>query len=59
MFALWTVTIHLPPVLGATPDPDNWSDVFIVAALWGGFWALMRDLRDRRDLSLGADSNRA
>jgi len=59
MFALWTVTIHLPPVLGATPDPDKWSDVFIVAALWGGFWALTRDLRDRKDLSLGADSNRA
>jgi uncharacterized membrane protein len=59
MFALWTVTIHLPPVL-ATPDPDKWSDVFIVVALWGGFWALLRDLRERRDLSfLGADSNRA
>ena len=65
MFALWTVTIHLPPVLnffripGATQDPDKWSDVFIVVALWGGSWALARDLRDRRDLSLGADSNRA
>jgi uncharacterized membrane protein len=62
MFAIWTVTIHLPPVLnffripGATQDPDKWSDVFIVVALWGGFWAL---LRDRRDSSLGADSNRA
>jgi len=42
MFALWIVTIHLPPVLGATPDPDKWSDVFIVAALWGGSWALAR-----------------
>jgi uncharacterized membrane protein len=59
MFALWTVTIHLPPVLGASPDPDKWSDVFIVAALWGGFWALTRDLRDRKDLSSGADLNRA
>src|ERR1700719_1090947 len=42
MVALWTVTIHLPPVLnffripGATQDPDKWSDVFIVVALWGG-----------------------
>ena len=53
MFALWVVTIHLPPVLGATPDPDKWSDVFIVVALWGGFWALLRDLRDRKDLSSG------
>jgi uncharacterized membrane protein len=41
MFALWTATIHLPPVLnffrtrGATQDPDKWSDVFIVVALWG------------------------
>jgi uncharacterized membrane protein len=64
MFALWLITIHLPPVLnylrtpGATQDPDKWSDVFIVAALWGGFWALVRDLRDRRDLRLRADSNR-
>lgn len=64
MFALWLVTIHLPPVLnffripGATQDPDKWSDVFIVVALWGGFWALVRDLRDRRDLRLRADSNR-
>jgi len=56
MFALWLVTIHVPPVLGAPQDPDKWSDVFIVAALWGGSWAL---LRDRKDLSLGADSNRA
>jgi len=44
MFALWLVPIHLPPVLnffripGATQDPDKWSDVFIVVALWGGFW---------------------
>jgi putative oxidoreductase len=65
MFALWTVTIHLPPVFnffrtpGAPQDPDKWSDVFIVAALWGGSWALARDLRHRKDLSLGADSNRA
>jgi hypothetical protein len=62
MFALWSVTIHLPPVLnffripGATQGPDKWSDVFIGVAFWGGFWAL---LRDRKDLSLGADSNRA
>jgi len=58
MFALWTVTIHLPPVL-VTPDPDKWSDVFIVVALWGGFWALVHDLRDRKDLSLVTGSNRA
>jgi uncharacterized membrane protein YphA (DoxX/SURF4 family) len=58
MFALWTVTIHLPPVL-ATPDPDKWSDAFIVVALWGGFWALVHDLRDRKDLNLGTVSNRA
>ena len=54
MFALWTVTIHLPAVLnffrvpGATQDPDKWSDVFIVVALWGGFWATAHNLRDRR-----------
>jgi uncharacterized membrane protein len=58
MFALWTLTIHLPSLLTAQ-DPDKWSDVFIVIALWGGSWALARDLRDRKDLSSGADSNRA
>ena len=41
MFAVWTFTIHLP-ALFAKPVPDNWSDVFIVVALWGGFWALSR-----------------
>jgi len=41
MFALWTVTIHLPALL-AKQVPDNWSDAFIVVALWGGFWALVR-----------------
>ena len=45
MFALWTVTIHLPALLNATKDADSWSDVFIVIALWGGFWALLRDTR--------------
>src|SRR3984893_5484754 len=49
MFALWTLTIHLPALLGATHDPDKWSDVFIVAALWGGFWALVRGLQDTND----------
>jgi len=43
MFALWALTIHIPPVFGAPQDPDRWSDVFIVASLWGGFWALLRD----------------
>lgn len=47
MFALWTFTIHLPALL-AKPVPDNWSDVFIVVALWGGFWALVHEpLRDK------------
>ena len=65
MFALWTVTIHVPVLLnllrtpGAPQDSDKWSDVFIVIALWGGFWALVSDLQDREDLSLAADSNRA
>jgi uncharacterized membrane protein len=51
MFALWLITVHAPPVLnylrnrGAPQDPDKWSDVFIVAALWGGFWALARASR--------------
>src|ERR1700730_5683914 len=49
MFALWTLTIHLPALLGAPQDPDKWSDVFIVAALWGGSWALVRGLQDTND----------
>jgi len=48
MFALWVVTIHIPAVLVTAPDPDKWSDVFIVVALWGGFWALLRDWRARQ-----------
>jgi uncharacterized membrane protein len=62
MFALWLATIHLPPVLnyfrsqGGPQDPDKWSDVFIVAAFWGGFWALARKLPDKKDLSLGRQS---
>jgi uncharacterized membrane protein len=65
MFALWTVTIHLPPVLnflrtpGAPQAPNKWSAVFMVAAHWGGWWAVARTLRDRKDLRLGVDSNRA
>jgi len=39
------------------PRPGQMSDVFIVVALWGGFWALVHDLRDRKDLSLGTGSN--
>jgi len=64
MFALWTVTIHLPAVLnsfripGATQDPNKWSDVLIVVALWGGWWALAPNSRDRRELSLGTDLDR-
>jgi uncharacterized membrane protein len=46
MFALWALTIHLPPVFRAPHNPDSWSDVFIVVALWGGFWALLRDKND-------------
>jgi hypothetical protein len=47
MFALWTLTVHLPPLLAA-PDPDKWSDVFIVVALWGGFWMAADNLKRRR-----------
>jgi hypothetical protein len=45
MFAVWTLTIHLPALL-AKQVPDNWSDVFIVVALCGGFWALARSEPD-------------
>jgi uncharacterized membrane protein len=64
MFALWLLTIHLPPVLnffrtpGAPQDPDKWSDVLIVAALWGGSWALALALGWRESLRSGAASDR-
>src|SRR6202040_4420796 len=47
MFALWTVTIHIPVLFnllrtpGAPQDLGKWSDVFIVVALWGGSRALL------------------
>lgn len=46
MFAIWVLTLHIPRafglyhVPGATRDPDEWSNVFIVLALWGGMWTL-------------------
>jgi uncharacterized membrane protein YphA (DoxX/SURF4 family) len=49
MFALWLITIHLPPLLHAPHDPHKWSDVFIVAALSGGLWPLADALRDRHN----------
>jgi len=57
MFALWTLTIHLPTLL-AKQVPDNWSDLFIVVALWGGFWILVGDLPHTKTLDSGANSNR-
>ena len=52
MFALFALAIHLPVLLGGAQDPDKWSDVFIVVALWGGFWSLVRPERnDRSSLS--------
>jgi hypothetical protein len=46
MFGIWVITLHLPRVLGlygipgAPHNPDEWSSLFIAAALWGGLWAL-------------------
>lgn len=46
MFGIWVLTLHLPRVLGlygipnAPHNPNEWSSLFIAAALWGGFWAL-------------------
>ena len=51
MFAVWVITLHLPRVLGLYPipgasgDPNEWSSLFIAAALWGGFWAYSNVLK--------------
>jgi uncharacterized membrane protein len=48
MFGIWVVTLHLPRVLGlygipnALHNPNEWSSLFIAAALWGGLWASSR-----------------
>lgn len=45
IFGLWVLTLHLPRVLGwygvpgAPKSPDEWSSLFIAAALWFGLWA--------------------
>lgn len=50
MFAVWVVTLHVPRTLGwlgipgAITDPDEWSSLFIAMALWGGPWAVAREL---------------
>lgn len=46
MFGVYVITLHIPRVLGlygipgAPRNPNEWSSLFIAAALWGGFWAL-------------------
>jgi putative oxidoreductase len=62
MFALWTVTIHLAPVLNFFRQLKTLTSgrTCSLSKRYGrGSWAIARSLRDRRDLSLGADSNRA
>ncbi len=50
MFAIWVVTLHLPRTLGlyaipgVTRNSDEWSSLFIAIALWGGSWAIARNL---------------
>ena len=46
MFGIWVLTLHLPRVIGlygipgAPHNPNEYSSLFIAAALWGGLWAL-------------------
>jgi uncharacterized membrane protein len=42
MFAIWVLTLHLPRVLHALHDPDEWSSFFIALSLWGGSWSVAR-----------------
>ncbi len=50
MFAVWVVTLHVPRTMGwlgipgAITDPDEWSSLFIAVGLWGGPWAVAREL---------------
>jgi uncharacterized membrane protein len=40
MFGIWVLTLHLPRVLHALRDPDEWSSFFIALSLWGGSWSV-------------------
>lgn len=42
MFAVWVFTLHLPRVVRAPHNPDEWSSLLIAVALWGGSWTLAR-----------------
>jgi uncharacterized membrane protein len=42
MFGIWVLTLHLPRVLHALHDPDEWSSFFIALSLWGGSWSVAR-----------------
>jgi hypothetical protein len=50
MFAVWVVALHVPRTLGwlgipgAITDPDEWSSLLIAMGLWGGPWAVAREL---------------
>lgn len=56
MFAVWVITLHGPRTLGwlgipgAITNPDEWSSLFIAVALWGGSWALARQVFRRQPL---------
>jgi uncharacterized membrane protein len=61
MFGIWVVTLHLPRVLGlygipnAPHNPNEWSSLFIAVALWGGLWAIAREIpASRHDFSRAA-----
>jgi len=42
MFGIWVLTLHLPRVLHALHNADEWSSFFIALSLWGGSWAAAR-----------------
>lgn len=54
MYAIWVFTLHLPRTLlglygGSGPHaPDEWSNLFIAIALWGGSWVLASNYSSAR-----------
>lgn len=61
MFLLWVVLLHAPRVSGlfnvgdGPRSPDEWSSLWIAAAMWGAGWIGALSLSERRDSRFGSE----